>query len=111
MPNRSETLPSKDSSGSSIRVLIADDHVVVRAGLVAMIGKWSGMTVVAEAADGREAVDLWKTHIPDVTLLDLRMPVLDGAGAIAQIRQEDPAARIIILTTFDGDEDIYRGFT
>jgi len=94
-----------------IRVLIADDHAVVRDGLVAMIGKWSDMTVVAEATNGREAVDQWTKHRPDVTLLDLRMPILDGAGAIAEIRERDPAARIIVLTTFDADEDIHRGFT
>jgi len=94
-----------------IRVLIADDHAVVRDGLAAMIGKWSDMTVVAQAANGREAVDLWTKYRPDVTLLDLRMPVLDGAGAIAEIRGRDPAARVIVLTTFDSDEDIYRGFT
>jgi len=89
--------------------LIADDHAVVRDGLVAMIGKWTDMTVVAEARDGQEAVEQWRVHRPDVTLLDLRMPVLDGVGAMTSIRKEDAAARVIILTTFDGDEDIYRG--
>ena len=93
---------------SKIRVLIADDHAVVRDGLVAMIGKWTDTVVVAEAQDGREAVEQWKLHRPDVSLLDLRMPVLDGVGAIEQIRQLDPAARVILLTTFDGEEDIYR---
>ena len=66
------------------------------------------MTVVAEASNGREAVELWKAHRPDVTLLDLRMPELDGLGAINEIRELDKNARIIVLTTFDGDEDIYR---
>jgi len=92
-----------------IRVLIADDHAVVRDGLVAMIGKWTDMTVVAEAQDGRDAVEQWRRHGPDVALLDLRMPILDGVGAIEQIRESDAAARLIVLTTFDGDEDIYRG--
>jgi DNA-binding NarL/FixJ family response regulator len=92
-----------------IRVLIADDHAVVRDGLVAMIGKWTDMAVVAEAGDGREAVEQWERHRPDVALLDLRMPVLDGVGAIDAIRARDAAARVILLTTFDGDEDIYRG--
>jgi two-component system NarL family response regulator len=92
-----------------IRVLIADDHGVVREGLVAMIGRQEEMVVVAQAANGAEAVDLWRSHRPDITLLDLRMPVLDGVGAIGQIRAEDPKARILILTTYDGDEDIYRG--
>ena len=66
------------------------------------------MTVVGEATNGREAVDLWKQHRPDVTLLDLRMPELDGVSAIKEIREHDEHARIIVLTTFDGDEDIYR---
>jgi two-component system NarL family response regulator len=92
-----------------IRVLIADDHAVVRDGLVAMIGKWTDMTVVAEACDGRQAVEEWQRHRPDVSLLDLRMPILDGVGAINQIRALDPAARVILLTTFDDEEDIYRG--
>jgi DNA-binding NarL/FixJ family response regulator len=92
-----------------IRVLIADDHGVVREGLVAMIGRQEEMMVVAQAANGAEAVELWRSHRPDITLLDLRMPVLDGVGAIGQIRAEDPKARILILTTYDGDEDIYRG--
>src|SRR2546425_670001 len=67
------------------------------------------MDVVAEAGDGQQAVDLWKTHRPDVTLMDLRMPDIDGVDAIYAIRACDPNARIVILTTFDGDEDIYRG--
>jgi DNA-binding NarL/FixJ family response regulator len=66
------------------------------------------MTVVGEASTGREAVELWKEHRPDVTLLDLRMPELDGVDAIKEIRATDEKARIIVLTTFDGDEDIYR---
>ena len=66
------------------------------------------MAVVAEASNGREAVDLWKEHRPDVVLLDLRMPELDGVGAIKEIRELDPNAHIVVLTTYDGDEDIYR---
>lgn len=92
-----------------IRVLIADDHAVVRDGLVAMIGRWPDTVVVADAQDGREAVEQWKRHRPDVALLDLRMPLQDGVGAIEQIRKVDPGARVILLTTFDGEEDIYRG--
>jgi len=93
---------------SKIRVLIADDHAVVRDGLASMIGKWTDTEVIAEARDGQEAVEQWRQHRPDVSLLDLRMPGLDGVGAIEQIRQIDPGARIILLTTFDGEEDIYR---
>jgi len=91
-----------------IRILIADDHSVVREGLVSLVKRKSDMTVVAEANNGREAVDRWKDHRPDVTLLDLRMPELDGVGAIKEIREIDPNAHILVLTTFDGDEDIYR---
>ena len=91
-----------------IRILIADDHSVVREGLVSLVKRKSDMTVVAEASNGREAVDLWKEHRPDVTLLDLRMPELDGVGAIKEIREFDASAHILVLTTFDGDEDIYR---
>ena len=91
-----------------ICILIADDHSVVREGLVSLVKRKSDMTVVAEESNGREAVDLWKEHRPDVTLLDLRMPELDGVGAIKQIRELDDGAHIIVLTTFDGDEDIYR---
>ena len=108
---RSELGTATGEKTSKIRVLIADDHTVVRDGLVAMIGKWTDMIVVAEAQNGLEAVDQWKRHHPDVSLLDLRMPVLDGVGAIHQIREQDGAARIIVLTTYDGDEDIYQGIS
>ena len=91
-----------------IGILIADDHSVLRQGLVSLIGFESDMMVVAEAGNGREAIELWKRHRPEVTMLDLRMPELDGVGVIKQIRADDENARIIVLTTFDGDEDIYR---
>src|SRR3954462_3585115 len=87
-----------------IKVLIADDHSVVREGLVSLITRRADMTVIGEAANGQEAVDLWKQHHPDVTLLDLRMPELDGVGALKEIRGDNEKARIIVLTTFDGDE-------
>ena len=92
-----------------IRVLIADDHPIVRNGLVRMIELTDGMEVVAEAATGTEAVELFRQHQPDVTLMDLRMPELNGVEAIAAIRQEFPNSRIAILTTYDTDEDIFRG--
>src|ERR1700741_4375479 len=92
----------------TIHILIADDHTVVREGLVSLVKRKSDMCVVGEATNGREAVALWKQHRPDVTLLDLRMPELDGVGAIKEIRGLDENAHIVVLTTFDGDEDIYR---
>ena len=92
-----------------MRVLIADDHPVVREGLVALINRRPDMVVVAEVSNGREAVEQFLRHRPDVALLDLRMPEMDGVEAIAAIRQKIPTARLIVLTTFDEDEDIYRG--
>ena len=109
-PPAAGTKPPKEGAigKSRIGVLIADDHSVVREGLASLIGRRADMAVVAEASNGREAVDLWKEHRPDVTLLDLRMPELDGVGAIREIRENDASARVIVLTTFDGDEDIFR---
>src|ERR1700759_1543703 len=90
-----------DTKRTKIRILVADDHSVVREGLVSLVGRKADMTVIGEASNGREAVDLWKEHQPDVTLLDLRMPELDGVGAIKEIREKNEKARIIVLTTFD----------
>jgi DNA-binding NarL/FixJ family response regulator len=89
-------------------VLIADDHVTVREGLVAIIGRQPDMVVIAEAANGRECLERWRHFGPDVVLLDLRMPIMDGVGAIEAIRREDASARLIVLTTFDTDYDITR---
>jgi DNA-binding NarL/FixJ family response regulator len=91
-----------------IRIMVVDDHTVVRQGLVALLNTVPDLNVIAEAADGQEAIEAHRKYRPDVTLMDLRLPKIGGADAIAQIRQEAPAARIIVLTTFDGDEDIYR---
>jgi two-component system NarL family response regulator len=91
-----------------IRLLVADDHVLILEGLTAAIGRQEDMSVVAKAADGREAVYLWKTHRPDVTLLDLRMPKLNGVAVIKEIRDEDVSARVIIQTTYDTDEEVYQ---
>jgi DNA-binding NarL/FixJ family response regulator len=112
-PSSASTLSRSDDAGQSspadkIRILIADDHTTVLAGLASIIGMQPDMVVVAEAANGREAVDLWQKHRPDVTLLDLRMPKLDGVGVIDEIRKEDTSARIILLTTYDTDNEIYR---
>lgn len=92
-----------------IRVLIADDHPIIRNGLVMMVNYKPELEIAAEATNGREAVELFHKHQPDVTLMDLRMPEMGGVDAISTIRQSFPDARIIILTTYDGDENIYRG--
>jgi len=80
----------------------------VRQGLVALIKTVPDMTVIAEAADGLQAVELFRQHRPDVTIMDLRLPGISGVEAITQIRRDFPAARILVLTTFDGDENIFR---
>lgn len=98
----------KNPPATRIEVLIADDHTTFLAGLSSIIDMEQDMIVVAEATDGRRAVDLWRKLSPDVTILDLRMPLLDGVGVIEEIRQQDPSARIVILTTYDSDNDIYR---
>jgi DNA-binding NarL/FixJ family response regulator len=92
----------------SIRVLIADDHSMVRQGLVVLLGMMEGIEVVAEAANGVEAIERYCEHTPDVTLMDLRMPEMGGVQAIERIRSFAPDARFIVLTTYDSDEDIYR---
>jgi two-component system NarL family response regulator len=99
---------SSRSRTERIRIIVADDHVTVLEGLVAIIGRQPDMQVLAAAANGREAVDLWVKHRPDVMLLDLRMPMLDGVEAIQVIRQYDLSARVIVLTTFDTDADLSR---
>lgn len=96
------------SGSSPIRVVVADDHPVVREGIAAMIDRERDLRVVAEAADGRAAVEAVLRHAPDVTLMDLRMPLMNGVEAIRIIRQTLPSSRILVLTTYDGDEDIHR---
>ena len=105
---KSPTRMDHSSSAGVIRVLLAEDHVIVRDGLAAIINQEDDMRVVAEAGDGREAVELWKRHQPDIILMDLRMPGLSGVNAIYELRAADAQVRVIVLTTFDGDEDIYR---
>ena len=94
---------------SVIRVLISDDHPFMREGLAAVIDYKPDMMVVGQACNGHEAIDLFRQQQPDVTLMDLRMPEMGGVEAIGAIRAEFSKARIIVLTTYDGDEDIYRG--
>jgi DNA-binding NarL/FixJ family response regulator len=102
---------SKASHTEKIRLLIADDHALILEGLVATIGRQDDMTVVAKASNGREAVELWNTHRPDVSLLDLRMPTLNGVGVIKELRDLDVAARVIVHTTYDTDEEIYQAIS
>jgi DNA-binding NarL/FixJ family response regulator len=91
-----------------IRIMIVEDHAVVRQGLAALLGSTPEFAVVAQAADGRQAIEQFRRHQPDITLMDLRLPQMGGVEAIGRIRIDFPQARIIVLTTFDGDEDIYR---
>jgi len=91
-----------------IRLMLVDDHKIVRQGFAALLGTMPDMQVIAEAESGEQAVALYRQHHPDVTLMDLRMAHGNGVEAIQSIRTADPMARIIVLTTFDGDEDIFR---
>lgn len=95
-------------SNDKIRIIVIDDQAVVRQGFVSLINTVHDMTVVAEGTNGQQAVELYREHRPDIVLMDLRMPVMGGVEAIKAIKREFPAARLIVLTTFDGDEDIYR---
>ncbi|WP_413160386.1 response regulator [Capilliphycus salinus ALCB114379] len=92
-----------------IKVLIADDHAIVRQGLVSLLQQEPDLSVVAEASNGQEAVKMFGQHQPDVVLMDLRMPQMNGIQAITAIRAEFANPQIVVLTTYDGEEDIYRG--
>jgi DNA-binding NarL/FixJ family response regulator len=96
------------NSSDRIRVMIVDDHPIVRQGFAGMLATEPNIVVVAEAANGQQAIDLFRQHRADITLMDLRMPVVGGVEAIIRIRKEFPKSRFIVLTTYDGDEDIYR---
>jgi DNA-binding NarL/FixJ family response regulator len=93
---------------NAIRVLVVEDHHVVRQGLVALLSVVDGVEVVGQAADGAEAIKQFETLRPDVTLIDLRLPKLGGVDVIQRVRADHASARFIVLTTYDGDEDIYR---
>jgi DNA-binding NarL/FixJ family response regulator len=108
---RHQTYPHSEAPAaaiSPIRILIAEDHLIARAGLSAIVNAHPDMAVVAEAINGEQALALHRTHRPDVTLMDMRMPVVTGFEAVSAIRREFPNARIIALSTFGGDEDIRR---
>jgi DNA-binding NarL/FixJ family response regulator len=91
-----------------IRILVAEDHLVARVGVSTIVNMQTDMTVIAEASNGQQAVEMYRKHLPDVALLDMRMPIMSGVEAATAIRAEFPHARMIALTTYGGDEDIRR---
>jgi DNA-binding NarL/FixJ family response regulator len=91
-----------------IRILTVDDHPLLRKGIAALVNGEPDLKLVAEASNGNEAIDAFRSHRPDVTLMDLQMPGIDGIGAIGRIRDEFPNARIIVLTTYTGDTQVLR---
>jgi len=97
--------------GKKIRVILADDHPVVRDGLAAIVNQQPDMEVVAEAGDGEQAIALYEQYRPDVMVLDLRMPKVDGVTVVQRVLESHPKARILIMTTYDGDEDIFRSLS
>jgi DNA-binding NarL/FixJ family response regulator len=101
----------QDPRGENIRVLIVDDHPVVRVGIATIIDTQPDMTVVAEAESENEAVELFRRHLPDITVMDLRLDNGSGVECIRRIRSEFPDARFVVLTTYHGDEDIHQALT
>src|SRR5437762_4719502 len=98
--------PEAAPASGRARVLIVDDHALLRTGVANIINQEADLQVVAEAGNGAEAVDAYERHRPDVTLLDLRMPIMEGVEAVRRIRELDPRARVIVLTTYDTDDEI-----
>ena len=98
------------TSLESIRILAVDDHAVLRGGIAALLATQSDMSLVAEASNGREAIDQFRMHQPDITLMDLQMPEMNGLDATIAIRGEFPEARIVILTTFMSDKEVQQAF-
>jgi len=96
------------TSNNPIRILTVDDHPILREGIAAVLGSETDIVLVAEAGNGREAIEKFRTYRPDVTLMDLQMPLMNGTDAILAIRKEFPDARIIVLTTYSGDVQAVR---
>jgi DNA-binding NarL/FixJ family response regulator len=103
-------MPSVETASPVVQasVLVVDDHALLRTGVANIINQESDLHVIAEASNGLEAVEAFERHHPDVTLLDLRMPVMEGVEAVRRIRERDPHAKVIVLTTYDTDDDISR---
>jgi len=108
MPTAEPHLLPPATTATRARVLVVDDHSLLRTGVANIINQEPDLTVVAEAANGRDAVAAFEAHRPDVVLMDLRMPEMEGVEAVRRIRELDPQARVIVLTTYDADEDIAR---
>jgi DNA-binding NarL/FixJ family response regulator len=100
--------PASLAAAVRASVLVVDDHALLRTGVANIINQEADLRVIAEASNGQEAIDAFERYRPDVTLLDLRMPVMEGVEAVRQIRERDPLAKVIVLTTYDTDEDISR---
>jgi DNA-binding NarL/FixJ family response regulator len=100
--------PASLAAAVRASVLVVDDHALLRTGVANIINQEPDLRVIAEASNGQEAIDAFERYRPDVTLLDLRMPVMEGVEAVRQIRERDPLAKVIVLTTYDTDEDISR---
>ena len=96
------------TSTQRIKVLIVDDHPLMRVGIAAIIDGRPGMTTVAQASTGEEAIEMYGRHLPDITLMDLRLPQMSGVETIRSIRRMHPQARFVVLTTYEGDEDIHQ---
>jgi DNA-binding NarL/FixJ family response regulator len=96
------------NTAQKMGVLIVDDHPIMRLGVAAIINAQTDMKVCAQAGSGEEAVRIFKKHRPDITLMDLRLPGMSGLDALRAIRQEDPHAKCVVLTTYEGDEDIHQ---
>jgi DNA-binding NarL/FixJ family response regulator len=103
-----DALSRTPAAGTQARVLVVDDHALLRTGVANIINQEPDLRVVAEAGNGVEAIEAYEQYHPDVTLLDLRMPVMEGVEAVRRIRERDPRALVIVLTTFDTDDEISR---
>jgi len=101
-------IQSVSANANSIRILSVDDHALFREGIATLLATQPDMNLVAQASNGQQAIDLFRTHRPDITLMDLRLPDMSGIDVAAAIRKEFPEARIIILTTFDSDTERQR---